>query len=238
MPLMLTLSDAVLTLDRDLHVLFGDRLKSVVAYGSVGGANAPSSTLAIVNRLTADDLRACATRVPDWNRDQVAAPLLLAADEFERSLDTFPFEFGGILADHVLVSGTDPFRGLSVDAAHLRQACELQARSHLLHLRQGYLETGGRSDAVADLISRSAGSLAALLTSVARLQGGASDTVDAASQHVERGLGLAPGILSEVAACALGRPLNSDRARALFPEYLDAVSRLTNFIDRWSVRDK
>ena len=111
-------------------------------------------------------------------------------------------------------------------------------RSHLLHLRQGYIETAGRSDAVADLISRSAGSLAALLKNVARLQGGASDTVEAASRHVEKTAGLTSGPFSEVAACAAGKTLTSDRARELFPDYLEAVSQLTNFIDRWSVSDK
>ena len=39
-------------------------------------------------------------------------------------------------------------------AADLRRACEVQARSHLLHLREGYLETRGRADALSDLIVR------------------------------------------------------------------------------------
>ena len=67
-----------------------------------------------------------------------ATPLLLAAHEFGRSLDAFPFEFGAILADHVVVSGSDPFDGPPRRPADLRRACEVQARSHLLHLREGF----------------------------------------------------------------------------------------------------
>jgi hypothetical protein len=111
-----------------------------------------------------------------------------------RSLaDAFPFEFGAILAAHVVVSGTDPFAGLRVNAADLRRASEIQARSHLLHLREGYLETHGRSDAVADLIVRSAPSLAALVTSVARLHGIVADGAEAAAQAIEHVAALLAG---------------------------------------------
>ena len=96
---------------------------------------------------------------------------VLAAHEFGRSLDAFPLEFGAILADHAVVSGADPFAGLRVDPAHLRQACEMQARSHLLHLREGYLETRGRGDALAELIAALGGAARRLLQSVARLEG-------------------------------------------------------------------
>ena len=36
------------------------------------------------------------------------------AQEFERSLDAFPVEYGDIIAHHVVVTGDDPFAGLSV----------------------------------------------------------------------------------------------------------------------------
>jgi len=232
---MLAITDAVKDLDRDLRQLFGARLKSVVAYGSLGGAEAPASTLAIVDTLTGEDLRACAARMPTWGDAGLATPILVAADEFGRSLDAFPFEFGGIMADHVLVSGTDPFSGLQVDPDDLRRACEIQARSHLLHLREGYLETEGRSDAIADLLARSSGALAALLRSVSRLVGGPSATLEDAARHVEERIGVGPGSLGAVARHADGQPLAPSSGRELFPAYLDGVTRLVNYVDRWTV---
>ena len=53
-----------------------------------------------------------------------------------------------------------------MDVADVRRACEVQARSHLLHLREGFLETRGRSDALADLIVQSAAAFAALVGSI------------------------------------------------------------------------
>jgi hypothetical protein len=209
------ISDAVRLLDRELGEVFGSRLQSFIAYAHAGAR--ASSTLAIVANLTADDLRACAGRARSWHDAGAETPLLLESREFARSLDAFPFEFGSILANHVVVSGVDPFVGLAVDPEDLRRACEIRVRSHLLHLREGYIETHGRSDAVADLIQRSAGPLAALLTNVDRLTG----------QRVNN------ATLRRVTELQHDRSITPAEARTLFPAYLEAVVSLTNQVDQW-----
>src|SRR5712692_2795887 len=180
----MAIPDAVRALERDLRGIFGSRLQSLVIYGqggrahdahgghgSHGHAAAPARTLAVVESMTLDDLRASARQVERWHDAGLATPLVIAAREFERSLDAFPLEFGAILADHLVVSGENPFDSLTVDPADVRRACEVQARSHLLHLREGFLETRGRSDALAVLIVQSAGAFGALVSSIARLEG-------------------------------------------------------------------
>lgn len=213
------ITDAVRTLDRELRDIFGARLQCLVAYATVdtpGGSLTP--TLGVVDNLTADDLRACADRVASWHDAGLATPLLLEEQEFGRSLDAFPLEFGAILADHAVVSGRSPFDGLEVDAADRRRACEVQARSHLLHLREGFIETQGRGDAIADLIVRSASPLAALITSVVRL----------------RGARIEDDVLARVIQLSAAGTLASDEARRMFPAYLEALERLTRYIDQWS----
>jgi hypothetical protein len=215
--------EAVRGLERDLREVFSSRLQSLVAYRASSGDGA-TATLAVVDTLSADDLRACAARVDAWHDAGLATPLLLAAQEFGRSLDAFPFEFGAILADHALVAGRNPFEGLRVDPAHLRNACEVQARSHLLHLREGFVEARGRGDLVADLIVRSSPAFGALLMSVARLEGSdAHDRLNSASA----------GVLTEIITLSPSVPLSPDNARRMFPAYLDAVERLTARVDQW-----
>jgi hypothetical protein len=212
----MSIPGATASLDADLRAIFGNRLQSLVVYGMEDAApGLPIATLAVVATLTADDLRDCAARLAAWQDAGLATPLILESTEFGRSLDAFPFEFGGILADHAVVSGADPFEGLRVDTADLRRACEVQARSHLLHLREAYIETRGRSDALARLIERSAAPLAALLKNVGRL---------GIARHADA--------LERVAALAARTP-TSDQAHNLFPEYLAAVKQLTHDIDRW-----
>jgi hypothetical protein len=169
-----------------------------------------------------------------WQDQGLAAPLLVAAHEFSRSLDAFPFEFGAILSDHVVVSGANPFEGLSVDAADMRRACEVQARGHLLHLRQGYLETRGRGDALAVLVVQSAPACAALVMSVARLDGrAASNEAAAAARAVERLLQLPAPTMSSVVALTSVAEIPSADAERLFPPYLEAIERLVTYIDGW-----
>ena len=242
--------DAVTALERDLRGIFGNRLRSLVVYGlggqaahghrhgsHAGAAHQPeraiTHTLAVVDTLSTDDLRACSARVQAWHDGGLATPLVLAAHEFSRSLDAFPFEFGAILADHLLVSGRNPFDGLKVAPADLRRACEVQARGHWLHLREGYLETRGRGDALAVLIVQSAAAFAALLTSVARLDGVAGGDVAAAARHVERRLELPSNTASEIVALVGVSEISSAEAERLFAPYLDTVERLVKYTDTW-----
>jgi hypothetical protein len=244
----MVISDAVQTLERELREIFGSRLQSLVVYGQrahpAHDAHAghghddapPTHTLAIVGSMTPEDLRACSLRVEAWHGAGLATPLLIADHEFEQSLDAFPMEFGAILADHTIVAGANPFAALAVDPADLRRACEVQARSHLLHLREGFLETRGRADALSVLIVQSAAAFASLVTSIARLEGHATDDVASAARHVERILGSSASAVADVTKLAGTRDIPSADAKRLFPPYLDAVTRLVAYIDGWSAR--
>ena len=236
-------------LARELKRIFADRLQSFVAYDLHGvepsgeaphqsGHGTPPSThtMAIVESLRESDLKACADGMSKWHAAGLATPLLLTAGEFERSLDAFPLEFGAILADHLVVSGRDPFAGLRIAPADVRRACEVQARSHLLHLREGFLETNGRGDGVAVLIVRSAAPFAALLGSVARLHGLETRDQAAAGRHAERELQLPPGVVTEVVQLAHVTEISAADGMRIFPAYLDAAERLVRYVDGWGVK--
>ncbi len=243
---MTPVPDRLARLERELRGIFGGRLQALVAYQLRGAAPpgasrshdahatpAPTHTLAIVESLTLGDLKACAEATDAWQGAGLATPLVLPAGEFERSLDAFPFEFGAIVADHVMIAGRDPFVGLSVDPADLRRACEMQARGHLLHLREGFLETRGRGDAVAVLVVRSAAPFAALVASVARLQGVDGHDPEAAARHAERVLSVEPGRLTGIVRLQHVTEMPATDALRTFPAYLDAVERLVRYVDQW-----
>jgi hypothetical protein len=246
----MSIPEPVRRLEQDLRAIFGPRLSSLSIYVAHDASHAsdddghhahaakrhhsPTHTLAVVDDLSGDDLRACAARVEAWHDAGLATPLLIGAHEFEASLDAFPLEFGAMIADHVVVAGGNPFDGLAVDRADLRRAVEVQARGHLLHMREGFVETRGRSDALSVLIVSSAPALAALLLSVARLEDVSGAKVDTAARHAERRLGLTSGILAEIAALAAVREISSAEADRLFAPYLDAIERLVKLIDGWN----
>jgi hypothetical protein len=79
----------------------------------------------------------------------------------------------------------------------------------------------------------SAGAFAALVASVARLEGHPSDDAGAAARHVERVLNL-PGAITEITKLAGVKEITSAEADRLFPPYLAAVERLVNHVDGWT----
>lgn len=242
---------AVRTLDTELREVFGSRVQSLVVYGlhtreaahhrdavehgQGHNGGTPVHTLAVVDSVGTDDLRACAARMSQWRDAGLATPLLLASDEFARSLDVFPFELNAILADHLVVSGRNPFEGLRVEADDLRRACEVQARGHLLHLRQAFIETQGRGDALAVLVVRSAPAWASLLQNVARLDGQSTHDPAAAARHIERALSVTNGVEEIVKLVGVPEIPSADALR-VFPAYLDASERLARYVDQWSAR--
>jgi hypothetical protein len=218
-----------------LKTIFGGRLRSLVAYGPHidGQPDAPLTCLALVDSLTVADLDACASVAGEWRRARVTAPLILPLSEFQQSLDAFPLEYGEILRAHTTVYGEDLLRGAAIAAADLRRACETQVKSHLLHLRQSYVEAGGHPTGIANLVAASAPAFGALLRNVARLSGVHSSTRMEATLQGARAAGLSERIVADVLALEQrGRVPDSDPAR-LFPEYLAAVEQLARAVDAW-----
>lgn len=211
-------AEALADLQRDLREVFNSRLRSLVVHDLHGSHDMPVATMALVEALSPNDLRACANYVGRWHDRGLATPLLLGLEEFTRALDAFPFEFGAILAHHEVVYGPDPFAGLRVDPGDLRRACEVQARSHLLHLREAFIETRGRDDLLAQLVARSSAPLAALLRNVSQLPQAP----------------VAPALLLRIAELEPAGTVSADEARRLFPDYLLAIEQLVAALDRWS----
>lgn len=233
------LGAAYARLAADLEAIFGPRLAAVVAHGPrlrsdrPAGRDVPGDALALVDALTLADLTACLGRVNGWRRAGLNVPLLLGHDEFARSLDAFPLEYDDIIAHHVVVAGTDPFAGLAVRADDLRRACEARAKAHLIHLREGYLETAGRAADLSALIVASAPAFSALLGSVARLVGAAGPMRRASLQVVAEQAHVDRAVVDRILDLEHEPALGGDEAATLFPAYLEVVARLAAFTDTW-----
>jgi hypothetical protein len=223
-----TSSRAFNRLAADLSRVFGARFVALVAYG-------PAASVGFTETLTSDDLEACSALVETWHRETLATPLLVTPDEFRRSLDAFPLEYQAILDRHVLIAGRSPFAGCLVDRDDLRRGCEIQARGHLIHLRQGWMEAGAHPHELADLVARSAAPLRVLLTHVASLQGAPGDSVEDLAAFAEREAGM-PGAVVRAVLALEHAPDHAPDAARLLPEYLTAAGRLWSFVDAWNPR--
>ena len=226
-------------LARELEGVFGPRLESLVAYAG-HDADGTLHSLAIVEGLTFRDLTACLPLADGWRRRDLAVPLMLSRTELTRTVDIFPLEYAGIRSAHSVVRGRDPFAGFAVPAEDLRRACEAQAKSHVIHLREGFLESRGEATAVAQLIARSAGPLRSLLANIARLPDGGAQAAELSSlsdeslaQVAETRIGVPAGLVRDVFAAAASGQTTIAEPSALLSRYLDAGQRIWDYVDRW-----
>jgi len=239
-----TLSEPLARLLHELSTIFGKRLQSVATYGGNGEAEALTGgsagdahdhvhTLAVVDAIDVSDLRACANQTKAWDRRRLATPLLMTAAELTRSLDAFPLELAAILAHRQIVFGTDVLSGLVVAPVDIRRACEVQARSHLLHLREGFIQAAAEPRALGAIIQASARPFRLLLESMARLEGVDVADGNRFAAHLETTVGVTPGVVRQVLAAGGPKGISATDAQDLYPSYIGVVERLVQYVDAW-----
>jgi hypothetical protein len=214
----------------DLQRIFGARLEAVVAYGRQ--TNEQAHSLALVSSLTLDDLTAMAAAASRWHHAGAATPLVLPRDEFRQSLDAFPIEYGEIIDTHTVLVGHDPLAGVAINPLDLRRAVEALAASHLLHLRENYIDEAAHPSALDALVRRSAPGFALLLRRMARLDGAPTESVADLSHWAATRAGLDPRVVGDVLAIATD-PAPAVDALRLFPDYLATMDTLLRVIDQW-----
>jgi hypothetical protein len=224
----------------DLQRIFGARLGSVLAYGLERGADDDDellNALALVEAITFEDLSRMVPLAPAWRKAGLAIPLVLTKDEFIRTLDVFPLEYGNIIASHVVITGENPFAGVHVADADRRRGCELEAKSHVIHLREGFLDTRGDARTIAGLIAASAPAFRTVLANIVRLERGSSfhqHALDDASlaRQAEETIGIPAGVVRDVLSSGRTSTAAADPS-ALLARYIEASERVWRFVDGW-----
>lgn len=210
----------------DAARVFGDRFVALVAYD-------PERAVVFTARVIPADLVALAPLSEVWHRDGLRTPLVMTREEFLRSLDAFPLEYQAIIDRHVVIAGQDPLPGLAISPEDLRRGCEVQAKAHLIHLRQGWLEAGGQSSELADLVRESAAPWRVLLENVARLRGVSPDDDGALSAFAGSVTGMAPDLIEALLAAGHGGADLPARLVVRLPDYLAGAEQLWATIDTW-----
>jgi hypothetical protein len=135
-------------MERDLNNLveklqkaFGERLTSVVLYGSaaVGDHQARFSDyniLCVLSKVTPLELGEAEPIFHWWRKCGSPSPLLMSESEVHGSTDCFAIEFHDIKERNRLLAGRDVVGGLVLDNSFYRAQVEYELRAKLLRLRQ------------------------------------------------------------------------------------------------------
>jgi predicted nucleotidyltransferase len=124
-----------------LKAAFGDRLVSVVLYGSAATGDRQEkfsdyNVLCVLSELSRRELAAGEPIFRWWREQGSPAPLLLSEQEVRTCTDCFAIEFHDIKRDHRLLHGRDVVSGLDIDDSFYRAQVEHDLRAKLLRLRQ------------------------------------------------------------------------------------------------------
>jgi hypothetical protein len=161
---------------KDVKGVFGEHLEGMLLYGSaVRGEFLPGRSnlniLLLVSSYDSAVLKQYSSLHRQWSKEQIVVPLFLTEEELRMSAAVFPLEFLEIQEQHRVLGGRDPFIGFHVKSDRLREAVVQGLMSHLLRLRQRYVEGGGSDDATTILLPLSITSTLPLLRGVQRLLG-------------------------------------------------------------------
>ncbi|THJ24764.1 MAG: hypothetical protein CAF45_004290 [Nitrospira sp. CG24E] len=218
---------------------FGEQLEGLLLYGSAvrGEFLSGRSNLNILLLVSSYDsavLKQYSALHRQWSKEQIVAPLFLTEEELHRSAGVFPLEFLEIQEQHRVLGGRDPFIGFHVKTDRLREAVAQGFMSHLMRLRQRYVEGGGGDEATTILLPLSITSIIPLLRGVQRLLGRPVLSLsDAVIKDVAEQLHLDLQSLLEVWLLKRGQtsPGPHEMPR-LFDRYLQATTLLTRVAEQ------
>jgi predicted nucleotidyltransferase len=144
----------------------GENLHCVILYGSAaaGEFHADFSNvnlLCVLRETSFAELTAMAPVAEWWSRKHRHAPLVMTAEELERSADVFSIELLDMQQRHRVLFGDDPLNGLRIPMHLHRAQLEYELREKLILLRERLLLGAGSDDRLWELLL---GSLSAFST--------------------------------------------------------------------------
>jgi predicted nucleotidyltransferase len=239
---------ATMTLDElvaQLKKAYGDRLASVVLYGSAAGVDhvpnrSDYNILVLLESFDGAQIDASSTVAAGhvaraWKEAGNPPPMTLTREEWQRSSDIFPMEYADILERHRVLHGEPPFEGIQVSTADLRLQLEQQVMGKLLQLRQGALLAGTDAKRRTELVAASLSTMMVLFRAVLRLNGERPDGDNAA-------IATRVGALAGLDATPFARAVRHVRGAEKIPPadagqvlagYLTAIDRLSRYLDRF-----
>ena len=223
-----------------LQDTLADRLVSVVLYGSAARGDYQKATsdfnlLVVVKDLEPSTLEVLTPIVTRWAKDKQPFPRFFTPALIADSADVFPIEFLDIQSHHTILHGSDPFAAVEIHRDHLRLQCEKELREKMMRLREGFMETEGKSKALNRLLTSSYSTFVALFRGCLHLLGGDipahnEEVVAAFCSRAE--LDQAP--FDTILRLRSGEKLDAD-PRSLFSSYYGELTKAVERVDRFVI---
>jgi len=222
-----------------LRKAFGDRLISVVLYGSAASGNhhakySDYNILCVLDQITPREMGQAEDVFRWWREKGSPSPLLLTEDELNTCTDCFAIEFHDIKANHRVLHGKDVIAPLAVDDSFYRAQVEHDLRAKLLRLRQKAAGTLSDQDMLLRILADSLSTFCVLFRHALHLTSGSApmEKRDVIAQ-AGRAFGFSTQPFDKLLDLREERIKTGDlHPGALLPGYLAGISAVIDAVDR------
>ena len=221
-----------------LKKAYGDRLKSVILYGSAAAGNhhakfSDLNVLCALREVTTRELEDSGEIVRWWREQGNPSPLLMSEEEIRDSTDCFPIEFHDIKERHRVLFGEDVTRELVIDTSFYRAQVEHDLLAKLLRLRQKAAGALADKDLMRAMLADSVSTFCVLFRHALLLHGGeaAFGKREVIAQARER-FGIDPAPFERLLDLREGKIKARDiDPRALLGEYMRQIGTVIEAVD-------
>lgn len=223
---------------RDVQQIYGGDLVAVFLYGSAAAGEhvqgrSDINVAIVLSQLTPGLLCKASNSLRPWARRGLATPVFFDTDFLQHAVDVFPIELFDMQLRHRVLWGPDVTGELHIERGSLRRQCERELRSHLLKLRQAYVESSRSPRDLEAVLMSAASGMVVLARALLHLKGadssgGSGDVLDG----VETQFGIRAGHLRKAWQLKRGevRVAGSELA-SLYQAVLEELQQLVLVID-------
>lgn len=215
--------------------IFGDRLVSVVLYGSgADGSFRPGvsdvNVLILLDEPQPTLLEGFAREAKRKMKKHRITPMVISEEEYRRGADVFPMEYMDIRDRHVVLHGRDITGELEFSEANLRQQLEQQLRGALFSLRQLIVAARGRERVLKRELPRWQGTLQTLFKGLITLTGATTGGERSPVQTLAERFSFDPAPFEDLTRLRTGEKVDS---RHLSRTLVLELAQLVRGVDRW-----
>ncbi len=223
----------------DFKKVYGEDLIAIILYGSAARGDyiykkSDINFLIVLSETGIQRLRSALALTPKWQKRRVITPLILTEEYIHSALDSFPIEFLTMKLHYQVVYGKDLLAEIEIKPEHLRLQCERELRGKLLHLREGYLNTHGRSRNIKSLIRFSLPAFTSIFTALLYLKH--IETPHLNHQifaKIAEAFGLEETLLKKILTFKENKiKLNHLQLNQLMEDYIEQIRKLTQIVDQ------
>jgi predicted nucleotidyltransferase len=230
--------DIFVPLTQDYLKIFNKELVSLILYGSAASGHyvkgkSDINLLVVVTQEGINRLESSFDVIKQWKKCRVAVPLVMTKAFIESSLDCYPIEFLNMKNSHILIYGENVLEQLKFKPEDLRLQIERELKGKLILLRNGYLEAGGNTRQLKQLISRSFTAFTSIFNALLYLKHESApqkrrDTI----KELAKFLSVDAEIFLKCADIKEGvDKLSGEEVADVFKKYLHEVEKICNIVD-------